>query len=41
VAFSPGPNFGVGYSSYMRINFATSAELVTEAVDRMALALGR
>ena len=41
VAFSPGANFGEGYSSYLRINFATSAGLVEEAVDRMAQALGR
>lgn len=41
VAFSSGPNFGAGYSSYMRMNFATSAGMVTEAVDRMAAALGR
>ena len=41
VAFSPGPNFGDGYPSYLRINFATSATLVDEAVDRMAVALGR
>ena len=41
VAFSPGPNFGDGYPSYLRINFATSATLLEEAVDRMAAALGR
>ena len=41
VAFSPGPNFGEGYSSYLRINFATSATLVDEVVERMARALGR
>jgi len=41
VAFSPGPNFGEGYSSYLRINFATSATLIDEVVERMARALGR
>ena len=41
VAFSPGPNFGHGYPTYLRMNFATSATLVGEAVDRMATALGR
>lgn len=40
VALSPGPNFGNGYEAFARLNFATSAALLSEAVDRMARAIG-
>jgi cystathionine beta-lyase len=36
VALSPGPDFGPGGAGHGRLNFATTAELVAEAVDRMA-----
>ncbi len=39
VALSPGPQFGTGGAGFARLNFATSPELVTEAVRRVAAAL--
>ena len=36
VALSPGPQFGTGGEGFARLNFGTSPELVTEAVERMA-----
>ncbi len=39
VALNSGPDFGTGGSGHVRFNLATSPELVTEAVDRMATAV--
>ena len=39
VALSSGPEFGAGGAGYVRLNFATSPEILTEAVQRMAAAL--
>ena len=39
VALSPGPDFGTGGSSALRLNFATSPAILTEAIERMAAAL--
>jgi len=36
VAFSPGHAFGKQCSQYIRLNFATSPEIITEAIDRIA-----
>jgi cysteine-S-conjugate beta-lyase len=41
VALSAGPTFGTGGAGHARLNFATSAEILTEAVHRMAAAAGR
>ncbi len=41
VALSPGPLFGSEGAGYARLNIGTSAALVTEAVRRMAAAVGR
>ncbi|MFY1688626.1 MalY/PatB family protein [Plantactinospora sp. WMMB782] len=40
VALVPGPAFGTNGAGHVRFNLATSPELVTEAVRRMAAALG-
>jgi cystathionine beta-lyase len=40
VALSSGPSFGTGGAGHARLNFGTSPELLTEAVARMATALG-
>ncbi|MEU6329874.1 aminotransferase class I/II-fold pyridoxal phosphate-dependent enzyme [Streptomyces sp. NPDC047049] len=40
VALSPGAGFGTGGAGHVRLNLATSPELLTEAVRRMAAALG-
>jgi cystathionine beta-lyase len=40
VALEPGPRFGAAGSGHVRINFGTSAEILEEAVDRMAAARG-
>lgn len=40
VAFSPGTYFGTGGAGHLRLNLATSPELLTEAVRRMASAIG-
>jgi cystathionine beta-lyase len=39
VALSPGPAFGTGGSGHVRMNLATSPQLLTEAVRRMAAAV--
>jgi cysteine-S-conjugate beta-lyase len=39
VALSSGPSFGTGGAGHARLNLATSPELLTEAVHRMAAAL--
>jgi cystathionine beta-lyase len=39
VAVSPGPSFGTGGAGHVRLNFATSQELLTEAVRRIASAI--
>ncbi|MER6307941.1 aminotransferase class I/II-fold pyridoxal phosphate-dependent enzyme [Streptomyces sp. NPDC001657] len=39
VALSPGPDFGTGGAGHVRLNLATSPEVLTEAVARMADAL--
>lgn len=39
VALSPGPSFGTGGAGHARLNLATSPELLTEAVRRMAAAV--
>ena len=36
VALSPGPDFGTGGGGHARLNFATSPEILAEAVARMA-----
>lgn len=41
VALSEGRSFGLGWDGFARFNFATSAAIVTEAIERMAKALGR
>ena len=38
---APGPRFGAGGEGFARLNFATSPELLTETVERMAAAVGR
>jgi cystathionine beta-lyase len=39
VAFVPGVRFGESFSHYVRFNFATSPEIITEAINRVARAL--
>lgn len=39
VAFNAGPTFGAGGDGHVRINFATSPAILTEAVRRMATVL--
>jgi len=39
VALSSGPSFGTGGAGHVRMNIATSPEVLEEAVDRMARAL--
>lgn len=39
VALEPGPNFGAAGSGWVRLNFATSAEILAEAVSGMAAAV--
>jgi len=36
VAFNAGHTFGAQTSQYVRLNFATSPEIITEAIDRIA-----
>jgi cystathionine beta-lyase len=36
VAFNPGHNYGKQCDQYVRLNFATSPEIITEAIDRIA-----
>ena len=39
VALNPGQSFGPGGAGHVRLNFATSRAILTEAVDRMAAVL--
>lgn len=39
VAFVPGVRFGEKFSSYIRLNFATSPEIIEEAISRVARVL--
>jgi cystathionine beta-lyase len=39
VAFNPGHAFGKQCDQYVRLNFATSPEIITEAIDRIARAV--
>lgn len=39
VALSPGPSFGPGGGGHVRLNFATSPQILTEIVARMASAV--
>jgi cystathionine beta-lyase len=39
VAFNPGHTFGAQCSQYIRLNFATSPVIVTEAIERIARAV--
>ena len=39
VAFVPGVRFGEKFAGYVRLNFATSPEIITEAINRVAKAL--
>ena len=39
VALSPGPQFGTGGDGFARINFATSADILDQILDRIAEAL--
>ena len=41
VAFNEGADFGVHGIGHCRMNFATGPEIITEAVEKMAAALGR
>jgi cystathionine beta-lyase len=40
VALNSGAHFGTGGAGFVRLNLATSPELITEAVRRMAAAVG-
>ena len=39
IALSPGVAFGQESTNFVRLNFATSAEILTEAVERMVVAI--
>jgi cystathionine beta-lyase len=39
VAFVPGVRFGKNFEQYVRLNFATSPEIITEAINRVARVL--
>ncbi|MER6561251.1 aminotransferase class I/II-fold pyridoxal phosphate-dependent enzyme [Streptomyces sp. NPDC001027] len=39
VAFTPGPDFGTGGSGHVRLNLATSPQILAEGVRRMACAV--
>jgi cystathionine beta-lyase len=39
VAFNPGHSYGKQCHQYVRLNFATSPEIITEAIDRIARAV--
>ncbi|MDO5285853.1 MAG: aminotransferase class I/II-fold pyridoxal phosphate-dependent enzyme [Actinomycetia bacterium] len=41
VAFNPGTDYRADHASWVRVNLATSPELVQEGVRRVAVALGR
>ena len=36
VAFNPGTEFGDQYGAYVRLNFATSPEIIEEGIKRLA-----
>jgi cystathionine beta-lyase len=40
VALNEGPSFGTGGIGHVRLNYATSRSILTEAVERMAAAVG-
>jgi len=39
VAFVPGVRFGENFSHFVRLNFATSPEIIHEAINRIARVL--
>lgn len=39
VAFVPGVRFGENFTQYIRLNFATSPEIITDAINRVARVL--
>ncbi|HOQ52163.1 MAG TPA: aminotransferase class I/II-fold pyridoxal phosphate-dependent enzyme [Micropruina sp.] len=39
VAFSPGANFSQAHDQWVRVNLATSPQILTQAVERMAVSL--
>jgi cystathionine beta-lyase len=39
VAFNSGHIYGKQCDQYVRLNFATSPEIITEAIDRIARAI--
>ena len=39
VAFVPGVRFGESFSHFIRLNFATSPEIITDAINRVARVL--
>jgi cystathionine beta-lyase len=39
VAFNAGHTYGKQCDQYVRLNFATSPEIITEAIDRIARAI--
>jgi cystathionine beta-lyase len=41
IAFNPGYTFGAGGENYVRINLATSNEVIDEALHRIEEALNR
>ncbi len=41
VALNPGPAFGEGGEGHVRLNFATSPEILNEALDRIGAALAK
>ena len=40
VALNDGPTFGAGYEGFVRLNFATSPEILNAAIDRIVRACG-
>jgi cystathionine beta-lyase len=36
VAFNPGTEFGDQFGAYIRLNFATSPEIIEEGIKRLA-----
>ena len=36
VAFNPGTEFGAQYGAYIRLNFATSPEIIEQGIKRLA-----
>ena len=41
MALNPGPAFGEGGEGHVRLNFATSPEILGEALDRIGAALAK